>query len=187
MAKKLLCALAAVLVFSACASLSSAKLTPPESLANSASLKRGMTDAEFKKAYDIAAKIAAPYAGKSREAQLEGIAKSLYKYKSDKKMKYSETDPHYNDVYGFYVLNVASCAGATRAVGLCLNILGIPYTHVNENEWSHQWCRVKIGKTDWICDVYQARYGPESKPLWAVTVFSNSDSRVEWMEVTRRY
>ena len=178
MTKNLLFILIALLVCGACAS-STAKLTPPESLANGASLKRGMTDDEFKKAYAIAAKIAAPYAGQSREKQLEGIAKALYQFKNDKKIQYSETVQHYNDVYGFYILNVSSCAGATRAVGLCLNILGIPYEHVNENQWSHQWCRVKIGRTNWLCDVYMPRYGSESYQIWAVS----SSSGTKWMHI----
>jgi hypothetical protein len=125
-----------------------------------------MTDSEFMQAYAIAAKIAAPYAGKSLEKQLEGVTRALYEWMSG--MRYSDTAPHYNTVYGFYVNKVSSCAGATRALGLCLNILGIAYEHVNENQWSHQWCRVRVGRVNWICDVFQPRYGPESNPVWAV-------------------
>ena len=59
----------------------------------------------------------------------------------DGTVAYSTDVPHYNDAYGYLVLHVASCAGCTRTTGLCLNMLGIPYEHVNENQWSHQWCR----------------------------------------------
>ncbi|MDR2734482.1 MAG: hypothetical protein LBC99_07560 [Spirochaetota bacterium] len=176
MTKKLLVSVIGLLVFgiSACAS---AKLTAPEKLPNSASLKRGMTENEFMQAYKIAAKLMSPYAGLSLEKKLESVTKGLYQYMRASKVGYSDTAPHYNDVYGFFVNHVSSCAGATRAVGLCLNILGIPYTHVNENEWSHQWCRVKVGRNTWACDIYMPRYGQEGKDqYWAVT----TSSGVEW-------
>lgn len=51
---------------------------------------------------------------------------------------YSTDEPHYNDPYGYFVSGVASCAGCARATGLCLDMLGIPYEHMNENQWSHQ-------------------------------------------------
>jgi hypothetical protein len=106
------------------------------------------------------------------------VAKTLYQYRMDKKIQYADNVPHYNDVYGFFINRVSSCAGATRAVGLCLNILGISYEHMNENQWSHQWCRVKVNKTDGLCDVYAPRFGPESKPTWAVSTGSGTVWRV---------
>jgi len=139
-----------------------------------------MTAAEFSQAYAAASKLMAPYAGLSLEKKIESVAKRLYQYKGDKGIQYSDTAPHYNDVYGFFINGVSSCAGATRSVGLCLNILGISYEHMNENQWSHQWCRIKVGRKDWLCDVYQPRYGPEEKPYWAITVTSPAGSRVEW-------
>ena len=77
---------------------------------------------------------------------------------------YSTEDAHYNDPYGYLVAGVASCAGCTRTTGLCLNMLGISYEHVNENQWSHQWCRVNIDGTYWICDAYGLYVGPEPEP-----------------------
>ena len=62
------------------------------------------------------------------------------------------------------ILGTASCAGCARATGLCLNILGMPYEHVNENQYSHQWCRVNIDGTYWICDAYGLYCGPEPAP-----------------------
>ena len=55
--------------------------------------------------------------------------------------------------------------GCTRTTGLCLNMLGIPYEHVNENQWSHQWCRVPMPDGSyWICDAYGLYCGPEPAP-----------------------
>ncbi|MCL1819824.1 MAG: S-layer homology domain-containing protein [Oscillospiraceae bacterium] len=132
----------------------------------SETLKKGMTAAEFEQAYAIAKNIASKYAGMSRAEQLQGIYKDLRAITeviifSD---GYTTSDPHYNDVYGFFVLNAASCAGATRAVGLCLNILDIPFEHINENQWKHQWCRVEVNGEYWICDAYGMYVGKEPAP-----------------------
>ena len=122
-----------------------------------------MTDSEFNEAYAVAAEIAMRYAGMSRSEQLQGIYTELRRM-TETQLSYSMTAQHYNNVYGFFVLKVASCAGATRAVGLCLTILGIQYEHVNENQNSHQWCRVNVGGVYWLCDAYGMYVGPEPAP-----------------------
>ena len=104
-----------------------------------------------------------PLANLSREAQLCGIAAALRAI-TEASVDYSMDSPHYNDPYGFFVLGAASCAGCTRATGLCLNMLGIPYEHVNENKYSHQWTRVEVNGEYWICDAYGLYVGPEPAP-----------------------
>ncbi|MBQ8390886.1 MAG: S-layer homology domain-containing protein, partial [Oscillibacter sp.] len=111
---------------------------PIDQLENLTKLRKNTTDEEFAQAYDMALEIVTPYANLSREEQLYGIAVSLRSI-VDSGINYSTSEAHYNDPYGFFVLNTASCAGCARATGLCLSILGIPYEHVNENQWSHQW------------------------------------------------
>lgn len=132
-------------------------------LANLKSLQKKATDDQLAQAYDIALEIVKPLAGLSREEQLVGIKDAL-RAMFDSGMEYSTSAEHYNDPYGYFVLGVASCAGCTRATGLCLNILGIPYEHVNENQWGHQWCRVNVDGTYWICDAYGLYAGPEPAP-----------------------
>lgn len=139
-------------------------LVPPDQLPHLTSLKKKCTNEEFQSAYDTAAGIVAPLADMSREDQLYSIA-SILRYRVDFGQVYYSTDePHYNDPYGYFVTGVASCAGCARATGLCLDILGIPYEHVNENQWSHQWCRVNMGDSYWICDAYGLYVGPEPSP-----------------------
>ncbi len=133
-------------------------------LANKSSLKKKCTDQEFQAAYDAAAKIVLPLVGLSREEQLEGIASALRNMFDSGQVTYSTDAPHYNDPYGYLVAGVASCAGCTRTTGLCLNMLGISYEHVHENQWRHQWCRVNVGGTYWICDAYGLYVGPEPAP-----------------------
>lgn len=134
------------------------------SLANKTSLKKNCSDAEFQAAYAAAAQIVTPLIGLSREEQLAGIASALRYMVDSGQVRYSTETAHYNDPYGYLVLGVASCAGCTRTTGLCLNMLGISYEHVNENQWTHQWCRVNINGTYWICDAYGLYVGPEPAP-----------------------
>ncbi len=122
--------------------------------------RRYMSETELQQAYIEAVKIVEPLRGVSKEEQLYGIAYKLRK-RYDNGMTYSMSNRHYNDPYGYLILKTASCAGCARTTGLCLNILGISYEHVNENKYSHQWARVKVGNTYWICDAYGLYCGPE--------------------------
>lgn len=136
---------------------------PMDKLANLSSLRRKMTDEEFAAAYQAALNLVTPYAGLSREEQIYGITVAIREL-CDSGMAYSTSTPHYNDPYGYFILGTASCAGCARATGLCLNILGIPYEHVNENQYSHQWCRVNVDGVYWISDAYGLYCGPEPAP-----------------------
>lgn len=136
---------------------------PMKDLANRKSLQKKATDEQLAQAYDIALEIVTPLADLPIEDQMAGIAYAL-RERFENGMEYSMSSEHYNDPYGYLVLGSASCAGCTRATGLCLNILGIPYEHVNEGEYSHQWCRVNVGGEYWICDAYGLYCGPEPAP-----------------------
>ena len=131
-----------------------------DQLQNFASLSRGMTREQFVQAYNYAVEIVRPLNGYTDELQLMGITSQL-RMLFDQGIEYSTTAAHYDDVYGYFIDKKASCAGCTRATGLCLNILGYSYEHVNENEWSHQWCRVRLGNEYWICDPYGLYCGVE--------------------------
>ena len=146
-------------------SLVTSGLVPLNKLSNKKSLQKGSSNAELQAAYNVAANIVTPLIGQSRENQLYGIASSVRSLADNGYITYSTSVPHYNDPYGYFVVGVGSCAGETRAIGLCLNMLGIPYEHVNENKWSHQWCRVAMTDgTHWIVDAYGLYVGPEPAP-----------------------
>lgn len=139
-------------------------IVPIKNLANYSSLKKKMTDAEFQTAYDEALKIVQPLVGLSQEEQAKGIYSALRAMADNGTVSYSEEAPHYNDAYGYLINHTASCAGSARTTGLCLNMLGMGYEHVNENQWDHQWCRVNINGTMWIVDPYGMVCAPESAP-----------------------
>ena len=136
---------------------------PMDKLANRKSLQKRATNDQLAQAYAEAVKLVTPYAGLSLEEQLWGIAISL-RQRFENGMDYSMESSHYNDPYGYFIEGSASCAGCTRATGLCLNILGISYEHVNEDRYSHQWCRVNVNGVYWICDAYGLYCGPEPAP-----------------------
>lgn len=61
-----------------------------------------------------------------------------------------EKGNYYNQAYGVFVKRESSCAGCCRALGLVLSCMGYKWTHVNENQWAHQWVTVTVsGETIW--------------------------------------
>ncbi len=138
-------------------------LVPLEQLSNLSSIQKKASKSQLLQAYEEARKIVEPLANLSQEAQLSGIVLAL-RVRSEKEVNYSMTAPHYNDPYGFFITGNASCAGSTRATGLCLNMLGIPYEHINEDQYDHQWIRVNVNGTYWICDSFGLYCGPEKEP-----------------------
>lgn len=143
-----------------CGAKKSGSLVPLTKLDRYQYFRRYMTDSQMQQAYKEAVKVTEPLKSLTLEDQLVGVASTLRK-RFDSGMKYSMSAAHYNDPYGYLVLGVASCAGCARTTGFCLNVLGITYEHVNENQYSHQWARVKVGSEYWICDAYGLYCGPE--------------------------
>jgi hypothetical protein len=118
-----------------------------------------MTDVEFREAYDIAYGIVSKYVGLSEREQVEAVSRELGYIRHASRWEYSMTARHYNNAYGFFVLNRTSCAGDVRAAALCLAILGIPYEHVNENQNMHQWVRVRVNGRFMVLDVNASIFG----------------------------
>ena len=57
---------------------------------------------------------------------------------------YTMEGKDYRTAYGVFVKGEYSCAGATRALGMVLECMGYEWYHVNEGEYTHQWCRLKM-------------------------------------------
>jgi hypothetical protein len=136
----------------------------PNSLPATQSLRKGMTDTEFDQAFEAAYNIMRSYAGVSREEQVEAVFNELSYIRHRSAWEYSMTDAHYNDAYGFFMLHRTSCAGDVRAAGLCLTILGIPYEHINENQYGHQWVRLEVEGVFVVLDVNAPFIGFELTP-----------------------
>lgn len=139
-------------------------IVPINSLAQYKELKMKCTDEEFAEAYNAALEVVTPLVGMPLEDQLWCIFLDLRLRFDYGLVQYSTEELHYNDPYGYFIKGVASCAGCARATGLCLSMLGIPFEHVNPNQWKHQWCRVNVNGVYYICDAYGLTCGPEPGP-----------------------
>lgn len=63
---------------------------------------------------------------------------------------YTMDGSDYRTPFGVFVKGEFSCAGATRALGLVLECMGYQWTHVNENQYGHQWCSLYMdGQISW--------------------------------------
>lgn len=139
------------------------------------SLRKGLSEHQFHNAYVIARKeIVLPTRSmypNNMLMQMNEIARRMFNWVNyTPGVRYRTDVRHYNDptgVFGVYksdgngkggytVSYAADCAGASRAVGLCLNMLAIPYQHVNENTWKQQFVKVNINGANYIIDPYVA-------------------------------
>lgn len=135
-------------------------IVPLNQLANYKLLHWNLTDEQLKECYEAVKPFVVSIKTLSYEEQMNKIALELRDF-FDARGEYSDKAPHFLDAYGYLILKKASCQGATAATGLCLNMLGIDYEHVNHNKWTHQWCRVKNDNTYWIVDPFGLYCGPE--------------------------
>ena len=78
-----------------------------------------------------------------------------------------DENKYYRSPYGVFVSGNNTCAGGTRALGRVLDYLGYDWEHVNENQWSHQWCRLvmdgQVGYGD--CMGFGCGYGTHPKEI----------------------
>ena len=141
-----------------------AVLIPLKSLKNYKGFAWLMTEKQMKKAYAEAARFVENLGKMNRINQVWYVCAWITGMARSGEIQYDQTAPHYNDPYGFLILKRGSCAGCTRTVGMCLNMLGISYDHVNENKNCHQWARVRIGKKYYICDPFGNYFLEERAP-----------------------
>lgn len=97
----------------------------------------------------IADEINANFQGTTDLDKITAAAQEVAEYCSQ--AKYTTEGEDYSQAYGVFVKGEYSCAGATRALGLVLDCLGYDWEHVNENQWTHQWCKITSmdGQVGW--------------------------------------
>ena len=75
-------------------------------------------------------------------------AQIVYAYCS--RCYYTMSGKDYREAHGVFIKGEYSCAGSTRALGMVLDCMGIQWSHVNPNQYTHQWCKIKAdGKIGW--------------------------------------
>ena len=87
--------------------------------------------------------------GSYKLTDLDRVSRAaIYVSSFSKRCKYTMSGKDYSTAYGVFIKKEYSCAGSTRALGMVLDCMGYKWKHVNENKYSHQWCRLKMdGKT----------------------------------------
>lgn len=96
----------------------------------------------------VAQQIAAGITGSSDLEKIRQAAQIVAAYCYN--ATYTSDDPDYKTAYGVFCKGVYTCAGATRALGMVLECMGYSWEHVNEHQWTHQWCRVTMdGQVGW--------------------------------------
>lgn len=110
-----------------------------------------MNDQQAQKAYQSAKAIAMQALDVSREKTLKRLTILLRQY-FDQNNRYAAKTKHSSDPYGFFIEHKVNCAGVSRTAGLCLNILGYRFEHVNVSSKDHQWARTKVGKSYYAID-----------------------------------
>ena len=124
--------------------------------------KTGNQDADAKR---VAKQIAKCCKGKKVSKLDQVKLAAAYVAAMSSKCKYTMSGNDYYRAYGVFITKKYSCAGSTRALGMVLDYLKIPWKHVNENQNTHQWCKVKIGKKTGYADGMVGIVGYGKHPL----------------------
>ncbi len=99
-------------------------------------------------AQQIADEINANFQGATDLEKVNAAAQAVAEY--CRQGSYTTEGEDYSQAYGVFIKGEYSCAGATRALGLVLDCLGYSWEHVNESQWTHQWCSLTMdGQTGW--------------------------------------
>ena len=77
---------------------------------------------------------------------------------------YTTSGKNYRTAYGVFVAREYSSEGATRALGLILDYLGISWVHKNINSWEDQWCQVIVDGKEGYGDGITATAGYGKHP-----------------------
>ncbi len=124
-------------------------------LTNAAHDNGGMTQPQETTARYIAAQIASQIIAASPKAtQVErasyaaGVVKAFCE-----RSEYTLTDKLANTAYGVFVSRQYNRAGATRALGLIYDYMGITWEHVNRDKTGiDQWCKIIVDKKEGFGD-----------------------------------
>lgn len=104
--------------------------------------KTGNKDADARRVAKLIAKCCGP---KSIQKDKTRVGRAAY-YVSYfcSRCRYTTEGSDYSTPYGVFIARKYSCAGSARALGLVLDYLGYGWTHANENQWTHQWCTLRM-------------------------------------------
>lgn len=70
-----------------------------------------------------------------------------------------------NEAYAALIMKIAACSGRCKAVTLLCDAAGLESKHINKNQWTHQWNKIKIDDGSWIVVDAQIGYIGTKHPL----------------------
>ncbi|SNU04804.1 Putative cell wall binding repeat-containing protein [Lachnospiraceae bacterium] len=119
--------------------------------------KTGDKDADAKRVAKLVAKCSGYKNKKLKDIEKVGRAAVIVSAFCAR-CKYTSEGTDYRTPYGVFIKKEYTCAGATRALGLVLTIMHYKWTHVNENQYTHQWIKLKMdgkkgfadGQVGWV-------------------------------------
>lgn len=99
--------------------------------------------------------------------------------------KYTNKDKDYRTAYGVLCKGVYTCAGTARAMGMVLECMGYEWLHANPNQYTHQWCIIKMdGRIGWADAMGGvADYGVHpwtTGEKYTITLNDGSQMRIGW-------
>ena len=116
------------------------------------------TQEKNRQALAIAQQIAAFVPSEGSDIERVSLAANIVSYYCSFD-SYTMEGKDYRTPYGVFIKGEYSCAGATRALGMVLECMGYSWQHVNENQYSHQWCELMMDGQIGYADGQTGRVG----------------------------
>lgn len=114
----------------------------------------------------IARQIANSITGSSDLEKVQKAAQAVYDYTLN--ATYTTKGDDYYTAYGVFIKGEFSCAGTARALGMVLEEMGYKWTHINPNQWTHQWVELEMDGKHGYADamIAIAGYGEYPSFFW---------------------
>ena len=136
---------------------------------NGGSSSGGLTSSQKEaQARVIARQIANSITGSTDLEKVMKAAEIVYDYTEN--ATYTTKGNDYYTAYGVFIKGEFSCAGTARALGMVLEEMGYQWTHINPNQWTHQWVELTMdGREGWADAMLgYAGYGEYPKFFWGL-------------------
>lgn len=147
------------------ASKNNLNTTTNKAQTNSSSTKEGRLALAKKEAKKVVANIIKP--GMTKKEKAEAICMYITNTVTAQNNQSTEAykTNYGNEAYAALILKKAACSGRCKAVTLLCDAAGLESKHINQNQWTHQWNKVKIDDGSWIVIDSQIGYIGEKHPL----------------------
>lgn len=132
---------------------------------------KGLTEEQAAQADAVAAQIAESIMSNpdyTTDLQKVSAAANAVKGYCNKGTYGADANKYYRSPYGAFISGNYTCAGTARALGRVLDFMGYSWSHINENQWNHQWCVLTMDGQTGFADAMMpiAQYGTWDEYCW---------------------